>query len=118
MLHLLKTTIRKKKLYFTIKFCSKRTKLLLFLLKNNIITGFTFFSIKKTTFLVVFVNYCYNFDSAIFGTVINSSKVSNQQNSVLNTNFCRSNFVINVLPKNETTSFYKNSKLKHHIKFR
>jgi hypothetical protein len=94
MLYLLKTAIRKKKLHFVVSLNSKNVKTLLFLLKNNIISGFSLSSYKKKTFLMVFINYCHNFGSAISGLNTNITKISYQQNMVLNLNTTRSNFVI------------------------
>lgn len=96
MLNILKNTIRKKKLYFTVKSTKKNLNQLNLLLVNNIITGFSKYSRQKQTFLIAFINYCHSFDSSISSISVNSKKISLLQNKSLEPNLLGSNFIINV----------------------
>jgi ribosomal protein S8 len=121
MLNILKNTIRKKKLYFTINSSVKNLNLLYCLLVNNVITGFSKTSRKHNTFLIVFINYSHNFDSSLSSLSLTSKKISKQQNKIIDVNFAGSNFKQNIyINKNKTLSskFRLNQKPKYSIKFR
>ena len=121
MLNILKNTIRKKKLYFTVKSTVKNVNQLQALLTNNVISGFSVFLKQKQTFLIVFINYCHNFDPSISSISVNSKKVSAYQNSILSTKYLGSNFIINTDMKNKNLfadSNQVNTKIKYSIKFR
>jgi hypothetical protein len=121
MLNILKTAIRKKKLYFTVESTVKNVNKLQTLLINNVISGFYTSSKRNKTFLIVFINYCHNFDPSISSISINSKKVSAYQNTILSANNLGSNFIINTDMKNK--NFFPNGKqaslkTKYCIKFR
>jgi hypothetical protein len=121
MLGILKNTIRKKKLFFTVKASEKNVKQLYSFLFNNIITGFSISKRNKQTFLIVFINYCYNFDPSITSISVNSKKISTQQNCVVDLEFLGSNFVVNSSIKGNVHPIIKvknNVKSKHCLKFR
>ena len=118
MLNILKNTIRKKKLHFTVKLTVKNLEQLYSLLFNNVITGFSRLSLKKQTYLIVFVNYCHNFDSSISNVSVASKKISLQQNNILDRKFLGSNFVINAELYNGKIRTTKKQQPKYCIKFR
>jgi hypothetical protein len=117
MLNNLKIAIRKKKLYFTVKPSVENIDKLYSLLLNNVITSFVRSSCKKKTSLIVFINYCNNFDSCVSSFSINSNKISKQQNNIIDNKSVGSNFVINTfLGKSNVAS--KVRKPKYCVKFR
>merc|ERR1712216_672155 len=87
--------IRRKKLFFTVKSTVRNVNQLQSLLINNIISGFSTSSKHKRSFLIVFINYCHNFDPSISSISENSKKVSTYQNHTLSTKTLGSNFIIN-----------------------
>ena len=109
VINLLKQTIRDKKLNFTIRSSKNNIKLLNNLLFNKIITNF-FKSKKKTSHLIVFINYCSNFKPVICN--ISTNFEQNRNNKI------QSNFVINTIEKiKKNYKFNLNSK-KQMVKFR
>jgi len=121
MLNNLKNAIRKKKLYFTAKSSAKNTDLLHSLLANKVIVGFTKYSQKTKTSLIVFVNYGHNFNSSITKMSFNSNRVSKQQNNVLGVDFFGSNFVLNMGTNKKSSSslrHQKSQKPRYLVKFR
>lgn len=83
MLTFLRNTIKKKKLYFIVKYSVSNTKRLTSLLKLNIVSAFHFSSHKKKTFLIAFINYNHNFEAAISSFSKNSSKTATGSNLIL-----------------------------------
>jgi len=121
MLGILKNSIRKKKLFFTVKASEKNIKQLYSFLTNNIIVGFSTSKKSKQQFFVVFINYCHNFDSSIGSISVNSKKISTQQNSILDAEFLNSNFVVNASIKGNVYPVIRiknNGKFKNCLKFR
>jgi ribosomal protein S8 len=110
ILNNLKNALRKKKLYFTIKYSEENVKNILFLQQNYVIAGFTVTKTKRR-FIIVFLRYCNNFDASITSFCVSSSKLSNYQNQITLPNFNTSNFII-------TNSVKENKKPKFCIKFR
>jgi len=105
-----KNAIRKKKIYFTVKYSEENVKNLLFFQKNDIIAGFTITKTKRR-FILVFLGYCNNFDASIMAFCASSPKLSNHQNQILQPKFNASNFII-------VNSVKKTKKPKFCIKFR
>ena len=93
MFNQLKKAIRNRKLSFTIKYSIKNINVLYFLLANKVITSFILY---KQNLLIVTVNYGFDFSSPIEDIIINSNKLSNEQNKIINTFYANSNFTFNV----------------------
>jgi hypothetical protein len=98
MLVHLKNAIRKKKLYFIINdsIKNKKKELLYFFLINNIFTGFSKFSYKKNTYLIIFLNYSFNFSGCMTKISFYSKRLSKEQYKIMDSRYLASNFVKNV----------------------
>jgi ribosomal protein S8 len=105
ILNNLKNAIRKKKLYFTIKYSRENVKILADFQKNYAIAGFTVTGTKCRS-IFVFVRYCNNFDASITSFRAGLPELSNYQNRVLEQKFNASNFmVVNFVRKNNKPKF-------------
>jgi ribosomal protein S8 len=122
MLNNLKNAIRKKKIYFTVSLTRENIQVARNFLAYNLINGFsTLYKYnKKKTFLVVFVNYCYNFDASIKAFSVTSKKTYSQKNA-FDTKYLNSNFVTNVDLQKKVASnsaLSESKKVNSCIKFR
>ena len=117
MFNQLKKAIRNRKLSFTIKYSIKNINVLYFLLANKVITSFILY---KQNLLIVTVNYGFDFSSPIEDIIINSNKLSNEQNKIINTFYANSNFTFNVhlSKKNVYTIDGLKKKPNYSVKFR
>ena len=111
MLNNVKNAIRKQKLHFTVKHSLVNIYKLHNLLANNIISGFFTQSKRKKSFLIAFINYNYNFNTAIANISNTSNKSSAQLNNNVSYEKHSSNFIINV-------EMSKKRSIKNNIKFR
>ena len=117
MFNQLKKAIRNRKLSFTIKYSIKNINVLYFLLVNKVITSFILY---KQNLLIVTVNYGFDFSSPIEDIIINSNKLSNEQNKIINTFYANSNFTFNMhlSKKNVYTIDGLKKKPNYSVKFR
>lgn len=109
MLNNFKDAIKKKKISFIVKSSFVNINKLKFLLINNLISGFYKHS-KKKKFLLVFINYNYNFKTTILNLSKFSKSLSIKSIKNLDLKNFYSNFIINIT--------INKKRLKQKIKFR
>lgn len=107
LLNKIKNAIQRKKLVINISFNNQNLKFILFLQKNNLISGFK----KKNTLLMVFLKYNLQNVNAIKDFSILHKKWQNlkQSNFIFNnsskTKSCGKSFVINLLTSKAEKQF-------------
>jgi hypothetical protein len=93
MLNNLKQAVRKKKLYFTVRYSVKNVNELSRLLTAKLVLSFVSF---KQSSIIVWINYSNDFSASATSISTNSKKLSKQQNKIVNNFFLDSNFIINI----------------------
>ena len=112
MLTILKNAIKKKKLYFIVKYSTINLKWLNFLLKINLISSYQTRLNKKKTFIVAFVNYNINFDFIISDLAKNDNKTLLQKNTNTKKFVTNYNFILNTNHFKQHLGGYKQIKFR------
>ena len=115
MLNHLKQAIRKRKLYFTVKYSIKNINELSFLLTSKLITSFVSF---KRSSIIVLINYNHDFNASITSISSSFKKLSKQQNKTINCSLSHSNFIINTHLTTNPLNTKSMKKATYFVKFR